>query len=248
MPVPDLALVDDCFATRFQRQHFVIPLQDNIPLMDISGVYRFMTHIGALYPVESDDQDQDRLLLPIADASRHAVMVSADIPKGSLAAFPLPLTPENQTTLANQFLKQSYGWGGMYFNRDCSAMTRDFMASFGIWLPRNSSQQAQQGQRIDLADMPETQKEKIIREQGIPFRTLIWMPGHVTLYIGQYQGRSLIMHTMWGLKTKTWSGKEGRYIIGRTVITTLTPGMELPDLDRPAGVLVNKVTGMSILP
>jgi len=248
MPVPDLAIADASFATRFQGQHFAIPLKDNVPLVDTEGVYRFMTHIGALYPVESDDQGQGRLLLPTADDSRHAVMVRADIPPDNLAAFPLPQTPKNQTGLADQLLGQSYGWGGMYFNRDCSAMTRDFMASFGIWLPRNSSQQARQGQRVDLADLPGVQKEKIIREQGLPFRTLIWMPGHVTLYIGQYQGHALIMHNTWGLKTRTWSGREGRHVIGRTVITTLTPGAELRDLDRPKGLLINKVTGMSILP
>ena len=248
MPVSNLAFVDASFVKRFQSIHCAVPLQDTVPLIDTEGVYRFMTHIGALYPVETDAQGRETLLLPAADASRHALLVRADMPADTMATYPLPLTRTNQAALAQQLLGQAYGWGGMYFNRDCSAMTRDFMGSFGIWLPRNSSQQAKQGHIIALADMPAAQKEDIIQKQGIPFQTLIWMPGHVTLYIGQYQGHALIMHNTWGLKTRTWSGKEGRQVIGKTVITTLEPGAELPDLDRPKGLLINKVTGMSILP
>jgi hypothetical protein len=66
--------------------------------------------------------------------------------------------------------------------------------------------------------------------------------------IGQYRGRALILHNTWGLKTKTWLGKEGRHVIGKAVITTLQPGAELSDLARPMGLLINKVTGMSVLP
>jgi hypothetical protein len=136
----------------------------------------------------------------------------------------------------------------MYANRDCSAMTRDFMTPFGIWLNRNSSQQAEQGKRIELAGLSPEDKEKTILEHAIPFRTLIWMPGHVTLYLGGYQGQPVILHNTWGLKTKTLTGKEGRHIIGRTVLTSLYPGAELSDLDRPGGLLINKISGMSILP
>ena len=74
------------------------------------------------------------------------------------------------------------------------------------------------------------------------------MPGHVTLYLGAYQGQPVIMHNAWGLKTRSLTGKEGRHILGKTVITTLYPGDELSDLDKPSGLLINKITGMSIFP
>ena len=248
MPVDDLAFMDEANAERLQNKTFVVPLTDAASLVDTAGIYRCLTRIGALYPVETDEEGRNRLLLPTADANRRAVFVRTPLPPATLAPFPLPLTRDRQTRLAQELIGQNYGWGGMFFNRDCSAMTRDFMGSFGIWLFRNSSQQARQGHIVELAGMSPVEKEKIIREQGIPFRTLIWMPGHVTLYIGQYKGRALILHNTWGLKTQTWSGTEGRHIIGKTVITTLKPGDELPDLARPMGLLINKVTGMSILP
>jgi cell wall-associated NlpC family hydrolase len=244
IPLNDLAVVDKSLRDRYQNGHFAVPLKDGVSLVDTGGVYRFMTHIGALYPLDNDGM----LLLPVADATGRAVLVRAQMSSDSLAEFPLPRSRANQVSLAEGLLGQAYGWGGMYFNRDCSSMTRDYMGAFGIWLPRNSSKQAKQGRRIELAGLSPSQKEQVICEQGVPFATLIWMRGHVTLYIGQHRGRALILHNTWGLKTRTWSGKEGRQVIGKTVITTLQPGAELPDLDRPMGLLINKVTGMSVLP
>lgn len=246
--VKDLALVDDAFVARFQSDHFAVPLRDGLPVIDTENIFRCMTHVGAIYPVAMDSPTRPMLLLPAANASRQAVLVKAPMEGLELAPFPLPMTRDNGIFLAQGFMGQPYGWGGMYANRDCSAMTRDFMTPFGIWLNRNSSQQAKQGKRILLAGLSAKDKEAIIKEKGIPLRTLIWMPGHIALYLGQYQGRPVIMHNTWGLKTKTPFSGEGRYIIGRTVITTLYPGAELPHLDRPSGLLINKITGMSTFP
>jgi hypothetical protein len=244
IPRSDLAVVDKALQNQIQNQRFATPLQDGVSLVDTQGLYRFTAHIGALYPLDQDGS----LLLPAADFAGRARLAKADVPAGGLAEFPLAFNRKNQLTVAENLLRQPYGWGGMYFNRDCSAMTQNYMAAFGIWLPRNSSKQARTGRRIELAGLSPLQKETIIREQGVPFATLIWMRGHVTLYIGQYQGRALVLHNTWGLKTKSWSGKEGRQVIGKAVITTLQPGAELSALDRPKGLLINKVSGMSVLP
>ncbi|MGX9365269.1 SH3 domain-containing protein [Desulfoplanes sp. PS50] len=248
VPMNDLARVEETFVARFESDRFAVPLRDDLPVVDTQGVFRFLTHIGALYPVETSDREEPRLLIPVADASRRAVLVTANMEGLNMTSFPLPMTRIHHIFVAQGFMEQPYGWGGMYANRDCSAMTRDFMTPFGIWLNRNSSQQAEQGKRIELAGLSPRDKEKTILEQGIPFRTLFWMPGHVTLYVGEYQGQPVILHNTWGLKTKTLTGKEGRHIIGRTVLTSLYPGAELSDLDRPGGLLINKISGMSILP
>ena len=41
----------------------------------------------------------------------------------------------------------------------------------------------------------------MILEQGMPFLTLIWMKGHIMLYIGNEHGRALVFHEFWGIKT-----------------------------------------------
>lgn len=160
---------------------------------------------------------------------------------------PLPFTYINAVNIANEFIDEPYGWGGLYGNRDCSAMTRDFFAPFGIWLPRHSEDQAKQlGQYIDLQDLDPEQKEKIILEQGVPYLSLLWRKGHIMLYIGNENGRALIFHNIWGLRTTDCDGKEGRKIIGKAVITTLHPGKELNYLD-PEGLLIKHLSALAIL-
>jgi hypothetical protein len=83
-------------------------------------------------------------------------------------------------------------------------------------------------------------------EKGIPYLSLLWRKGHVMLYIGEQNDRALIFHNVWGLKTIDLTGREGRKIIGKAVITTLYPGEELYSLD-PEGLLIKNIAAMSIL-
>jgi len=115
-------------------------------------------------------------------------------------------------------------WGGIDGKRDCSAATRDVLAPFGLWLPRNSSAQAKSGIYISLEDLSGEEKEQAILKSGVPFGTLIWMPGHILLYIGQYKGHPVVFHDVWGMRTLEPDGREGRKVIGKAVITTLRVG------------------------
>jgi hypothetical protein len=127
-------------------------------------------------------------------------------------------------------------------------MTRDFFAVFGIWLPRHSEDQVKEvGVYTDLGGLKPEQKERLILEKGIPYLTILWRKGHVMLYIGEQNGRALIFHNIWGIRTRDLRGREGRKIIGQAVITTLQPGRELRTFDAQAGDLLAGISGMSIL-
>lgn len=67
------------------------------------------------------------------------------------------------------------------------------------------------------------------------------------LYIGQQDGQPVVFHATWGLKTRTRDGY-GRHVIGRAVITTLEPGVELPNIDKPNGILLETTKAISTLP
>ena len=97
---------------------------------------------------------------------------------------------------------QAYGWGGSLADRDCSATIRDLFVPFGLWLPRNSSKQAKQGTVIPLSDLSPNQREKFLVEKGVPFLTLVRIPGHIMLYIGTHEDRAVVLHTIWGLRTR----------------------------------------------
>jgi hypothetical protein len=103
------------------------------------------------------------------------------------------------------------------------------------------------GNYIELQGLSPEQKEKIILEKGIPYLSLLWRKGHVMLYIGEKNGRALIFHNIWGIKTRDSAGEEGRKIIGQAVITTLHLGYELSCLDQQEGYLLNRISALNVL-
>ena len=141
-------------------------------------------------------------------------------------------------------IDQPYGWGGLYNNRDCSAMIRDIFTTFSIWLPRNSTNQAKKGGLyIDLNSLSNEEKQTFIKENAIPYLTLLWFPGHIMLYIGEKEDDALVFHNIWGLRTKD---KMKRMIIGKAVITTLSPGDEMATIDKSFNFL-SRIKGMTLL-
>ena len=84
---------------------------------------------------------------------------------------------------------QRYGWGGMFGERDCSALTRDLFTPFGLWLPRNSVAQARTGAISSLEGMSAKEKEEAILRNGVPFLSLMGMRGHMHPVCGQVSRR-----------------------------------------------------------
>ncbi len=244
LPMRDIALVDDAFMETFTTTQAVAFTGEPVPVRDCYGQYRFDGRIGMLLPSTGRDEEAYDVLLAVRDALGRAVLASARVFVDDAAPFPLEPTPANLARLANGMLGQPYGWGGMYENRDCSAMVMDLFAPLGIWQPRNSKQQVDHWGLVPLDGKDDDAKLAAIESGARPWLTLLWKPGHIMLFIGDRQGRPAILHTTWGLKTKTGAGY-GRYIIGGTVITGLTPGAELPDLARPDGSLLRQLRGMA---
>jgi hypothetical protein len=54
------------------------------------------------------------------------------------------------------------------------------------------------------------------------------MPGHIMLYVGEFSGRPVVYHNIWGLRTLEDDGGEGRLVLGRAVITSLRAGRRSP--------------------
>ncbi|MFR8441144.1 MAG: NlpC/P60 family protein, partial [Campylobacter sp.] len=156
--------------------------------------------------------------------------------------WPAPLDEQNSKIVAASLLGQKYGWGGYKFLRDCSLMTKDFLANFGLWLPRNSKAQSGRGERFSLIGMSADEKLSFIGKNGVAYKTLLYMPGHVMLYVGQVDGKPAVLHDIWGLRTM--DGR--RAVIGRTAITSLTIGSDRADIAEDR-LLISRVSGMSVL-
>jgi hypothetical protein len=249
LPAHDVAWADETFLATYQTGSYAALLRDEVTLRDAAGDFLTLTHLGAIFPVVARDEGGLQLLVPVRDANGAAVARTARIAPDLAALKPLPLQPGRISELANRMLGQLYGWGGLYENRDCSATLRDLFTPFGIWLPRNSADQAKSGGNFhDLAKLSRGEKRDRLLQQGVPFYTLIWLKGHIGLYLGAdpASGEPLLLHNMWGVRTTNWSGQEGRAVVGRLAITSLQPGEERPDVE--SGRFYDRILGMTILP
>lgn len=98
---------------------------------------------------------------------------------------------------------------------------------------RNSSKQALDGKQIKIKNWPKWYKKQFINEQAKPFRSLLYVPGHIVLYLGEYRGEPVIMHTYWGIRKKDGT----KLVTGRTIISSTEPGKERKDVKERAKLI-----------
>ena len=184
--------------------------------------------------------------VPVFRKDQPIKVAFSPVPKFIGRPFPLPLTQASIQMVLAELWGGKYSWGGIDGGRDCSSTLKDYFSCFGIWLPRNSAQQAKVGKVIPI-EGNQQQKESQIRNQGIPFLSIVYKRGHSMLYVGKNNsGNPLIFHNVWGLKPKLRNPSleniahqreqfgvfgltpkadhiSARFIIGKTVITTVSP-------------------------
>jgi len=243
LPATDVAFVDEAVIREFSSGRLAAVVKEKTPLSGI-GV---AADVGAVFPLAGQpDASGVPVLAPVRGPSGAAELRRVRLPAGTAVAMPMVMTPRNVAAVGNQLMGQTYGWGGLGGKRDCSALTHDLYVPFGLYLPRNSASQAAYGGSITVGDMPNDQKEAAILEQGVPFSTLVWMQGHILVYVGRYKDRPVVFHNVWGLRTFGENGRDGRLVLGRAVATTLRAGEEVPAVG-PSHILLNRVKAMSIL-
>jgi hypothetical protein len=248
LPARDVALVDTNLTAIWEHSDYIAIKRDSVPVYDENGTFVFKTNLGAQFPIV--DLDAQRVIILVAQTGerRAAQIRRAVIPRDCAVLQPLKLTQASIAGMANELINKPYGWGGLYQNRDCSAMLKDLFAPFGLWLPRHSSDQALEGGTfVDLSSFAPEVREAMILKQGVPFLTLIWVKGHIMLYIGSQHGRPMVFHNMWGIKTRDLLGRQGRSVVGHAAITTLRPGAELTNIESPGAGLLNRIEGMTLL-
>ena len=247
----EVAFVSQKQAREMMSADFVLPMEDKIPLYH-NGLFLQNARVGMLLPTIKGDSKRQILAFK-RDINGEAVKIRVDFDKKLFAPFPLPLNNENIAKMIEIIGAENYGWGGMYENRDCSSFVRDIFANVGIWLPRNSKAQVDYGKRANGSEfiaLPKDNDAKIatILSRAKPFRTIIWLKGHIMLYIGAIKGNPIVAHQVWGI-----SGKNGTEILSAVSITTLTPQIDIKngiivenDLDSTQSLL-DKIEAINIL-
>lgn len=242
----DLAPVEENFKSQWRTGEYAAIVRDKVALPGTGARGGDSTaNIGAILPVaKSGIGGKINVLVPVRDKSGFAATAEIMLPASDARIMPVPLTAANVAAVGNVMMGQPYGWGGTLGNRDCSSMIRDLFTPFGIWLPRNSAAQAKRGNVIRLDGMSAQQKAQVILRDGKPFLSLVGMPGHITLYVGAWKNKPALFHNVWGVRVIKDGNDNERLVIGRAVVTSITPGLELENLYRPK-TFVDRIRSLS---
>ncbi|GAA9275828.1 SH3 domain-containing C40 family peptidase [Helicobacter pylori] len=234
---------------------YVMPIKDKIPLYTDYGDFYTSARVGELFALipqsQTTPQKPPKKELKaygfLRDSKGYATLQSVILEEKDFFVFPKAFNSENMAYFIDTMLGQKYGWGGLLGNRDCSAFTRDSFANFGILLPRNSYAQSRYANNyVDLSPMKAKEKEDYILKNATPFGTLIYLKGHIMLYLGTYNHQAIVAHSIWSVQTqkhfKTLSHK-----IGGVVITSLWLAEEHNGAFSKKKLLIDRVLGMSDL-
>jgi len=219
VPTSALAVIDEPFIQRWKTKHYIALTKNKINIKD-HHLVRFTAGVGKIFPLVQNNSKQKTYSVYIAvpDSNQHAKIKIAQLDNHDATVWPLSSTPHHIAKIMNVMMGVKYGWGGVTDDSDCSLTTMNLFSTFGLWLPRNSTLQADTKSVISLQHLSAREKEKLIIAKGIPLLTLLHMPGHIVVYLGSIKGRVYVFQTVWGVETRTLFGKSGRAIIGKTVI------------------------------
>lgn len=110
----------------------------------------------------------------------------------------LPFSREAAVRSTFALLGERYGWGGMYGMHDCSSLVMDVYRLMGIQLPRDTGdQELALPHQHRIAEDANTDDRYAILATCSP-GDLLYMPGHVMLYLGEEGGRHYVIHDFTG--------------------------------------------------
>lgn len=221
----DIAGVDQQFVTEWltlASKNLGAFIKEPVSVHD-GGQYYFTARPGTILPFRNKQPGFFDVTVPVRKSDGRAQILQVSVKEGDFVTMPWKMTPGNMAVLMKSMGGSPYGWGNYNFYNDCSAEIRSLIMSFGIFLPRNSAAQIQAATRIvDLSQENTRARLRYLTEHGRPFTTLVYIPGHIMLYIGNtvINGQSVPMtyQNIWGLRP---ADSNSRSIIGGAVFLPL---------------------------
>ncbi len=222
----DLALADRAAVARFaSAEPFLLAAAPWADVAVPGEGPQFTVRMGTRLPLLGREGALRRLQLPAVDAAGQLTLTEGFV----AAADPdwhtglLPPTLRSIIGRAFALLGEPYAWGGLRLGRagrDCSGLVQDVWATVGVRLPRNSGQQARVGRRAASFQPDEPNDVRLRRlQEDVPPGALLFLPGHVMLYLGMVDGVPYAIHDLWG-----YAHPDGRVTrAGEVVVSALPP-------------------------
>ncbi|MGN6227598.1 MAG: C40 family peptidase [Dyella sp.] len=188
-----------------------VPLATDLPPdQPVNGQTPYAAHVLEL-PVRNDDGT-----LAFAPA---LVQINKDTSPEYL-----PLTEANIIRQAFKFLGERYGWGHAYDGRDCSGFVSDVYRSMGVEMPRNTSRQAISPALDHRAfTARDDHAERLKAAMALKVGDLVYIPGHVMMVIGQWQGQPWVIHDVLGMSYRQGDGSTRHVKLNAVSVTPLLP-------------------------
>lgn len=187
---------------------------------EVADVSELQLEMGTRLPLELPKENRHKLYgqnpyasyvvkLPVRDddgslSFKYASIArSKDVHRGYLTH-----NTDNIITQAFKFLGERYGWGHRFNGRDCSGFVGEVYRSMGILLPRNSITQDNStfGQNVRFTE-ESSMEERLEAVANLDVGDLIYVPGHVMMYIGSDEGKPYIIHDVKGMRYTLENGE-----------------------------------------
>ena len=182
--------------------------------------------MGVTFPLVGKSPDGIyTILIPTREKNGALAIKHAYINKENVHNEYLSYSPRNMMQQSFKLLNAPYGWGGMYGEQDCSRFIQEVFSTAGIHMPRNSSDQARVGTLIAKfkSDTPIEEKHSVLNNSAIGGITLLYMKGHIMLYLGMRDNEPFAVHATWAYREKKGFSDTIR-VINRVAVTDLDLG------------------------
>ena len=210
---------DAAFPLVITGEHADVYLDENYT------IFAALLPMGAKLPLNAAGGPGYKVSFPIRDSNTKLKIITGFIKKAEdVHVGYLPYTYENTLRQAFKLRGQPYGWGGLFGGRDCSRFIRDIFRCFGFNMPANSFRQANfvPDRKKNVSELKSREKmEALELYENRP--SLLYLKGHIMLYLGSLHGRGYAIHSTWAYSDQSLF-REHLYQVGRVVVSDLSLG------------------------
>jgi hypothetical protein len=228
-----------------ESETFIVITAPKAEIFDDVSMKKYSSFIqmGARIPLVKEHDDSYEVKFPVRNEDGSCGFEKGFVLKSVSAKGYLPFTQINAIIQAFKMLNTPYSWGGASGGQDCSGFVQEVFMTFGIYLPRDSSQQNLTGFKPDSFNINLSSEDKIfaIKKYAVPGITLLFMKGHVMLYLGMNGSNPYVIHNIWSYREKDGS-REKVMLIKKVAVTDLQLGK-----GSAKGSLLDRVNSLSLI-
>jgi len=206
-------------------KNFVITTGIKTDIFADSDMKKYLGYLrmGTKLPLIKQTAGITCVKIPSRKADSNIIFTNGYIKTEGLNIGFLKYTQRNILMQAFKFLNAPYGWGSYNGEQDCSSFISRVFLCFGIVLPESSFQKS----KFLPAELSNDGKEKQIADNAKPGLSLLYLPGHIMLYIGQKGTKPYAIHAIWGISSYNAKNQKTVKYINKVIVSDLDLGKEV---------------------